>query len=442
MTGAVTIQSGGKIAPAGSIGTGNLVVATGGTIEVGLHAPGVSDRLVVAGTVDIGTGVTFAPSLTYAPLLTDSFLVIDNNLFDPIAGQLNGVRNRSGLSIGGFLFHVRYDGGTGNDVQLLMNDAPVLNTAAATHLPTLLEDLPASSNPGTSIDALVATDGLYTDAEGLFRSGIAVTGFGGASGVWQLSRNGGGTWTAFPAVSATSAMLLEADGTGQNRVRFLPNANVFGSATLSFKGWDTADGQADGTTGVNVFVGGGNFAWSAATESAAVEILAVNDAPVAAADEYSVAEDVAQSPPAGVLDNDTDVDGPLPLTATLLTGPAHGTLVLNSNGSFTYTPAANYNGPDAFTYRVTDGTGLFDIGVVALTVTPVNDNPTANADTASALEDGGAVTIDVLANDSTAPDAGESLTITGVGTPFHGSATIATDGKSVHYIPGGNYTGR
>jgi hypothetical protein len=56
-------------------------------------------------------------------------------------------------------------------------------------------------------------------------------------------------------------------------------------------------------------------------------------------------------------------------------GPAHGTLELAGDGSFTYTPAANYHGPDGFTFRVTDPAGLSDIGQVAITVVSVNDPP-------------------------------------------------------------------
>ena len=56
-----------------------------------------------------------------------------------------------------------------------------------------------------------------------------------------------------------------------------------------------------------------------------------------------------------MLANDTDVDGDT-LTAVLVTGPAHGTLTLNADGSFTYTPTANYNGTDSFTYKANDGT--------------------------------------------------------------------------------------
>ena len=75
-------------------------------------------------------------------------------------------------------------------------------------------------------------------------------------------------------------------------------------------------------------------------------------------DAYAVNEDSSLSVPApGVLGNDSDPNGQ-PLTAQLVSGPAHGTLTLNPNGSFTYTPAANYYGPDEFWYRASDGTYL------------------------------------------------------------------------------------
>lgn len=72
-------------------------------------------------------------------------------------------------------------------------------------------------------------------------------------------------------------------------------------------------------------------------------------APVAVDDLYTTSEDTSLMVPApGVLANDTDSDGD-PLTAVLVTGPLHGTLTLNADGSFTYTPSANFNGLDAFT---------------------------------------------------------------------------------------------
>ena len=82
-----------------------------------------------------------------------------------------------------------------------------------------------------------------------------------------------------------------------------------------------------------------------------------NTAPVANNDIYPATEDTTLNVAApGVLGNDTDVNGN-PLTAVLVTGPtaAQGTLTLNANGSFTFVPAANFNGAATFTYRANDG---------------------------------------------------------------------------------------
>ena len=101
-----------------------------------------------------------------------------------------------------------------------------------------------------------------------------------------------------------------------------------------------------------------------------------NQAPTAAADAYSTAEDTALTVAApGVLGNDSDPDDN-PLSAVLVSGPSHGTLTLNADGSFTYTPAANYNGSDSFTYQASDGTLTSEPATVTLTVTAVNDAPT------------------------------------------------------------------
>src|SRR5436190_14118478 len=101
-----------------------------------------------------------------------------------------------------------------------------------------------------------------------------------------------------------------------------------------------------------------------ATVSITVE--AVNDAPVAVNDSYNTAEDTSVTFAApGVLVNDTDVDS-ASLTAILVSGPANGTLGFNADGSVTYTPNANFNGSDSFTYKANDGTADSNVATVTI----------------------------------------------------------------------------
>ena len=82
----------------------------------------------------------------------------------------------------------------------------------------------------------------------------------------------------------------------------------------------------------------------------------VNDAPVAADDGYTTNEDTPLTVAAPACWPTTPTSTATTLTAALVGGPAHGTLTLNADGSFTYTPTANYNGTDSFTYKANDGT--------------------------------------------------------------------------------------
>ncbi|MCR4410833.1 MAG: Ig-like domain-containing protein [Thermoguttaceae bacterium] len=74
----------------------------------------------------------------------------------------------------------------------------------------------------------------------------------------------------------------------------------------------------------------------------------------------------------GVLGNDTEVEGEA-LAAVLVRGPSHGTLVLSADGSFTYTPEADYSGTDTFTYRASDGVAESNVATVTITVKPAGE---------------------------------------------------------------------
>jgi hypothetical protein len=97
----------------------------------------------------------------------------------------------------------------------------------------------------------------------------------------------------------------------------------------------------------------------------------VNHAPVANGDGYSlVANAPLTVPAAGVLANDSDPDGD-PITAVFVSGPAHGSLALNTDGSFIYTPVVGYTGGDSFTYKANDGQADSNVATVSLAVSPV-----------------------------------------------------------------------
>jgi large repetitive protein len=224
----------------------------------------------------------------------------------------------------------------------------------------------------------------------------------------------------------------------------LATAATHGTATASGTGPTQVIGYAptadfNGNDSFVVQVSDGNGGIDTITVN--VTITAVNDAPVAVADSYSTAEDTALTVVApGVLANDTDADSD-PLTAIKVTDPAHGTLTLNGDGSFVYTPAADYSGPDSFTYKANDGPAESNVATVSLTVTPVNDAPVAVADSYSTAEDT-ALTVTallgVLANDTDAD--GNPLTALQVVGPTHGTLTLAADGSFV-YTPAADYSG-
>ncbi|NPE53577.1 tandem-95 repeat protein, partial [Dickeya dadantii] len=169
-----------------------------------------------------------------------------------------------------------------------------------------------------------------------------------------------------------------------------------------------------------------------ATGTLTITVTAVNDAPVAGSDTATTLEDTPVT--VDVLANDSDVDGN-PLTVTAATA-GHGTVVINADGTLTYTPNANFNGTDTVTYTVSDGAGGVVTGTLTITVTAVNDAPVAGADTATTAEDT-PVTVDVLANDSDVD--GNPLTVTAA-TAGNGAVVINADG-TLTYTPNSNFNG-
>ncbi|UOA14612.1 MULTISPECIES: Hint domain-containing protein [Sulfitobacter] len=145
-----------------------------------------------------------------------------------------------------------------------------------------------------------------------------------------------------------------------------------------------------------------------------------NDAPVAEDDMLEIDEDTSGT--VDVLGNDTDANGDT-LTITMASCPV-GDVVINDDGTLTFTPNADFNGDTTITYTVDDGNGGTDTGTVNVTVNPVNDAPVANDDTASTTGTD-AVVIPVLENDTDVD--GDVLSVADASSD-DGTVTINDDG--------------
>jgi hypothetical protein len=224
---------------------------------------------------------------------------------------------------------------------------------------------------------------------------------------------GDGTADATMTFRGTAAAIT----TALNGLSFIPNANVSGAGQVAISTTDGALTDAD---------------------TIAVTITAVNDAPTATNDTATVAEDSGATV-VNVLANDSFApDVGETLTVTAVTQPVNGAVTL-TGGVVRFTPAANFNGTTSFSYTIADGNGGTATGTVAVTVTSVNDAPTATNDTVTVAEDSGATVVNVLANDSFAPDVGETLTVTAVTQPANGAVTLT--GGVVRFTPAANFNG-
>jgi VCBS repeat-containing protein len=206
---------------------------------------------------------------------------------------------------------------------------------------------------------------------------------------------------------------------------YTPNSGFAGNDSFTYTISDGAGGSAMATVNVTV--------------------NPVNQAPVAVAESITVAEGgVATRLNGGatsVLANDSDIDGD-PITAVLVSGPAHGSLVLNPNGTFGYVHNGGEATSDKFSYRVNDGTVDGNLVEVMINITPVNDAPVGVTDKIEVNEGSSAAVLvsgatSVLANDLDAE--GTPLTAILVSGPNNGTLTLNADG-TFSYVHNGSET--
>ncbi|MFN7777771.1 MAG: Ig-like domain-containing protein, partial [Betaproteobacteria bacterium] len=231
----------------------------------------------------------------------------------------------------------------------------------------------------------------------------------------------------------------DSDDNGDPLTAVLLTQGAHGSVTLATDGSFVYRPGAD-------FNGTDRFTYQArdgkggqsAPATVSIVVTPQDDPPVARADGYSVSEDQVLTVAAafGVLVNDIEPDGQ-PLTAVQIGNPSHGSVTLAANGSFVYTPNANFFGTDRFYYVANDGNSDSGLATVTITVNPVDDVPVALPDTFTVIEDA-VLAASVTANDTPSGDGGNTWSV--VTAPLHGAVSMGVDGTFV-YTPGADYNG-
>jgi len=247
-----------------------------------------------------------------------------------------------------------------------------------------------------------------------------------------VTNNNNALFTVQPAIDASG------------KLTYTPAPDANGSATVSVSAHDNGGTAANGVD-------------TSAPQTFVITVTEVNDPPTAMADAKTTAEDTQLVLPESAL-TANDLKGPsnestqkLTVTSVSAASTQGGNVTLSA-GNITYTPAANFNGTDTFTYTVTDnGTtnGVVDpktsTATVTVTVTEVNDAPIAGGDTRTAFE-GTQVSFvanSLLVNDLVGPsnESGQTLSIAAVSALSAKGGTVTLANGSITYAPPANYNG-
>lgn len=221
---------------------------------------------------------------------------------------------------------------------------------------------------------------------------------------------------------------LNADGT----FTYIPSADFNGSDSFTYVTLDSLGGASNLAT-------------------VSITINSVNDAPIAQNDNYQVNEDNTLNGNVALNDSDSQNGAPNenngPLSAQLVAGPAHaGSFTLNADGTFSYTPTANFNGADSFTYVIVDSLGgTSSIATVAITINSVNDAPIAQNDSYNVpgnLPYSGNVLTNDSDNQGGAPNENNiPLSAQLVSGPAHAASFILNADGTFSYQPASGYFG-
>lgn len=229
----------------------------GGT-WVDVDATTTSSALLLA--ADASTRVRYLANGSFTGYVRFDFVAWDQS-----AGT-NGTKVNATTRGGSTPFSVATD-----SALLILNTAPVLNTAGTPVLDTIPTNAPEATNQGNLIKDIISSmspNGGITDADPQSKQGIAITSANQLNGRWQYSLDNGSTWTDYGTGNVNRWLLLASDNS--TRLRFLPKTDFKGTARLNFIAWD----QTAGANGTFVDAGprGGNTAFSIASETTDIPV--------------------------------------------------------------------------------------------------------------------------------------------------------------------------
>ena len=206
-------------------------------------------------------------------------------------------------------------------------------------------------------------------------------------------------------------------------ITFTPEADFSGEATFRYLVCDN----------------GNPSECSVQREPVDLTVSPVNDAPVADEKSLTTDEDAARE----VTLSASDVEGEA-LGYTIVSAPEHGTLS-GTGANLTYTPDADYNGPDSFTFKASDGTSDSNPATVSITVGAVNDAPVANEDTKSTNQDTPLIFAarELLGNDNpgAANESSQTLRLSALEKALNGQVTLGTNGE-ITFTPDAGFNGQ
>lgn len=447
-------------------------------------------------TYNAGTGVW-----TVSGAIADVNVLLAGVTFVPTANGNVSFTIATSISDGGSSVT-----GTKAVTGVAVNDAPILDASKTPGLSSILEDTSAPTGAvGDFVSSLVdfaspagQVDNV-TDIDTSPSLGIAITAVNSQVSCYYSTDNGS-SWSSVGSVSNSSARLLAANGS--NRVYCKGNADVSGTIVniITFRAWDQTSGSGGGTA--DTTSSGGSTAFSSVTDGVSLTIIAINDAPVLDTSKSPVMVSVTQdagtpvgavgtmisslvdaTPPAGGLDNVSDVDSGASLgiaitgaDSTNITyyystdngstwnalGAVSNTsarlLAANGTDRIYGKPAPAFTGTvsTALTFRAWDQTSGVDGGTAntasnggstafstatdtaSLVVTTPNIAPVAIDDSFTFDEDT-PTALPVLGNDT--DSNGDALVVSAVGSASHGDVSIVGGATQVSYTPNTNYCG-